>query len=290
MTSKHQISNCDFSVPRRLAGGLSRALRRWQQMACVILREQWATLLEHGVEIELGSIDESLSQRAIADLADPAYAARLLIGPQKLPSLICFPSRLVQVLLGDMLGVSEEGWPEVRELSPAERSLLELLFGEIARSIGQAWPELDTLECELESVIFRPLRGRIYGPGEVLLRTRLNIKTIPGDEEVIWLMPVETLESIGLIGAGGSEPHDVAPSPQLRALAERIPVTMTVHLGSTSLSLSEMNSLAIGDVLLLDQSVERPLVATVDATPHWMGQACRLGGKQGFRIMAATPD
>lgn len=286
----HQIATCDFSVPRRLVGGAHRAFRHWQQLTCTLLTEQWGGLLERGVQVTAGRIDEVMASQGAAQFADPGFAARILLGPTRQVSLVVFPAPLVLHLLADMLGTASDQWPAPRDLSPTEGSLLELLCGEVARAIRNAWPQLETLETELESVIIRPLRVRTYPPTEELLRARLNLTTAAGAEEVVWLIPLAALDEIGLATSKPEATLEVQPAPQLRATAERIPVTLTIQLGVASLNLAEMQQLSVGDILLLNQPVQTPLLAMVGGRPRWRGHACRIGTRQGFRVSEMIED
>lgn len=233
-------------------------------------------------------IDSCVASKAIRVLPDPGYAARLSVGPTAFTAFAVFSCRLVQVLVADMLGTLGTEWPAERPLSPAELSMVELLFGEVARSVGHGWPEVTPLDCQLESVIFRPLRSRVFSPDETLIRTLVSVRTPLGDEEVTLLFPESGLMSIGISGQLETDTATQQPAPQLRQLAERIPVTMVVELGNATLSLADMNRLSIGDVLVLDQPVSTPMAASIEGRLQWLGQPCRLGQRQGFRILAST--
>ena len=287
MSPPDTIRSIDFSAPRRLTGTASRALSAWQSTACTLLKENWQGLLGSGVELIPGHVDSSTAQKAIRALPDPGYAARLSVGPQGFSAFVVFSGRLVHALVADMLGSLGKDWPEARPLTAAESSMVELLFGEVARSIGLAWPDVEPLECHLESVIARPVRSRVFPPEETLVRTLVTVRTPLGDEDLIWLIPQAWLSSIGITDALVAESPAQQPAPQLRQIAERLPVTLSVELGTAALSLADMHALSVGDVLVLDQPVSGPLQATIDGRLHWLGYPCRLGQRQGFRIMAS---
>jgi flagellar motor switch protein FliM len=288
MMTSDSISSVDFSAPRRLTGSATRAITAWQSTACSLLKENWQGLLGSGVDLHPDRIDSCVAGKAIRALPDPGYAARLAVGPQGFTAFAVFSCRLVQVLVADMLGTLGTEWPQDRPLSSTELSMLELLFGEVARSVGHGWPEVTPLECQLESVIFRPLRSRVFNPDETLVRTLVTVQTPLGDEQVVLLFPEAGLVSIGIRGQLEVESSIQTPAPQLRQLAERIPVTLVVELGNATLSLADMNRLSVGDVLVLDQPVNNPMMAMVEGRLQWLGQPCRLGQRQGFRILAST--
>lgn len=274
-----------FAQPRRLTGEANRALTAWHSTVCSLLQENWRALLGNELTVVAGSTDSARALKAVSQLPDPGYAARFEIGPDQGPSLFCLSTRMVISLVNDMLGTPLEAWPEERELTPVETSMVELLFGEVARAISQAWPEVEPLSCELCSVVARPMRSRLYPPDDIVVRTQITLTTPLGDETAVWVIPRTTLESMGITDT--NEEEFSTPAPQLQKLAEELPLQIVVQLGDTSMKLSELDRLRVGDYLTLEQGVMQPLEMTIDGKLHWLGHPCRLGTRQGFEIIAS---
>ena len=290
MTSPDSLSSVDFSAPRRLAGSANRALSSWNSTATSMLQEYWQALTGDRITLQPARIDSSVAQKAQQTLPDPGYAALLKIGPDRFDGMVAFSNRLVLTLVSEMLGTLGDEWPEQRALTAAELSLVELLFGEIARALSQGWPEVTPLPVEMDQVIVRPLRSRVFQPRENLVRIVGQINTAVGEETFVMLMPQAGLASIGINETAIPPAVDQSVSPQMRALAETLPVTMSVSLGKATLTLGDMNNLAVGDTLILDQSSGSPLEARVSGHLQWLGFPCRLGQRQGFRILASKKE
>lgn len=127
----------------------------------------------------------------------------------------------------------------------------------------------------------RPLRSRIFQPRENLVRSVVLVQTPVGEDAVIILMPQAALASIANDDPSAAfVPHQSA-APQMRALTGTLPVTMSVSLGKASLSLGEMNQLAVGDVLILDQAVGSPLEARISRKRHLRFLASLVGSVRG---------
>lgn len=290
MTTSDTVTNIDFTAPPRLTGSAHRALAQWNETATAVLQEFWQSLLGNRITLQVARTDSSVAQKAQQALPDPGCAALLKIGPGRFDSMVAFSNRIVLTLVSEMLGTLGEEWPEERDLTPAELSLVELLFGEIARAFSQGWPEVEALPVELDQILVRPLRSRIFQPRENLVRSVVLVQTPVGEDAVIILMPQAALTTIGIDDPSAAfVPHQSA-APQMRALTETLPVTMSVSLGKASLSLGEMNQLAVGDVLILDQAVGSPLEARISGRLHFLGQPCRLGQRQGFRVIVSRKD
>jgi flagellar motor switch protein FliM len=290
MTSPDSVTSIDFTAPRRLTGTANRALSSWHATATSMLQEYWQALLGNRITLHPARIDSSVAQKAQQALPDPGYAALVRIGPDRFNGMIAFSNQIVLILVSEMLGTLGDTLPDPRPLTPAELSLIELLFGEIARAMSQGWPEMEPLPVVLDQVIVRPLRSRIFQPRENLVRIVVEIKTSVGDDTIVMLMPQAGLSSIGIDDVAIPAASQQTASPQMRALAESLPVTMAVNLGRAMLTLGEMNRLSIGDILVLDQSASGPLEATIAGQVQWIGHPCRIGQRQGFKILASRKD
>ncbi len=290
MSNQETLTSIDFSAPRRLAGTANRALSSWNATATSMLQEYWQSLAGNRITLQPARIDSSVAQKAQQALPDPGYAALLKIGPDRFDGMVAFSNRIVLTLVSEMLGTLGDTWPEQRPLTAAELSLVELLFGEIARALSQGWPEVTPLPVEMDQVIVRPLRSRIFQPRENLVRVVVVVTTAVGEETFVMLMPQAGLASIGINETAVPAASEQTASPQMRALAESLPVAMTVGLGKATLTLGEMNRLAVGDTLVLDQSAGSPLEARIAGRLQWLGFPCRLGQRQGFRILASRKD
>ena len=254
MSNQETLTSIDFSAPRRLAGTANRALSSWNATATSMLQEYWQSLAGNRITLQPARIDSSVAQKAQQALPDPGYAALLKIGPDRFDGMVAFSNRIVLTLVSEMLGTLGDTWPEQRPLTAAELSLVELLFGEIARALSQGWPEVTPLPVEMDQVIVRPLRSRIFQPRENLVRIVVVVTTAVGEETFVMLMPQAGLESIGINETAVPAASEQNASPQMRALAESLPVAMTVGLGKATLTLGEMNRLAVGDTLVLKQA------------------------------------
>jgi len=290
MTTTETVTNLDFSAPRRLTGMANRALTQWNGTATSVLQELWQSLLGNRITLEAARTDSSVAQKAQQALPDPGYAALLKIGPNRFDGMVAFSNRIVLTLVSEMLGTLGDEWPVSRDLTAAELSLVELLFGEIARAFSQGWQEVEALPVELDQILVRPLRSRIFQPRENLIRSLVVIKTPVGEEACVILLPQAGLASIGIDDTSSIAAPQQLASPRMRALTEILPVTMTVSLGRATLSLGEMDQLKVGDVLVLDQPTGSPLEAQISGRLHFLGHPCRLGQRQGYRILVSKKD
>jgi flagellar motor switch protein FliM len=75
------------------------------------------------------------------------------------------------------------------------------------------------------------------------------------------------------------------PAPQVAAALGNVPVTMAVRFAPVVLRASDVEGLAVGDVIRLDHPVDQPLVGEVDGTPLVLAQAGRRGRRLAVEVV-----
>lgn len=84
-------------------------------------------------------------------------------------------------------------------------------------------------------------------------------------------------------GAPGTGPSLVSDSASLSMIMD-IPVTVSMELGRTRLSIKELLSLSSGDVIELQRLASEPMEILVNGTLVAHGEAVRVGDRYGVRL------
>jgi flagellar motor switch protein FliN/FliY len=91
-----------------------------------------------------------------------------------------------------------------------------------------------------------------------------------------------------LIDELGDEQGAAPAAPGARALPQmmrRIPVTLTLEVGSTRISLQELMSIGPSSVLPLDSLAGEPLVIKVNGTPIGRAEVVVAGEQYGLKVI-----
>lgn len=278
----------DFHDPRRLAPTSTRMLQRWQKDACEWISESWVTLLAEPGEIAPGNATAIRLAEALRTVADPGLGVVIQVGPENIPTLLAFSNRLVLALLEAMLGTPGEEWPQARELTPLELTMADVLFQSLCEGLSEGWPGQTPLPIRIQETC-RPRRCRLFPPGTELIAARWEFKCGKSSEEALWLIPREEGEL--LLSVDEAAGNSTAADPKVDVLANiitQLPVEVTVDLGTTTLKMSEITELHVGDLVILDQAVSRPLTARIGDVPRWTGLPCRVGTRQAFDIRGSA--
>lgn len=275
----------DFHSPRRPTTEAFRQLLAWQSAVCTHVQEGWAALLARPVTLQAGKIEPVQYHTALHRLPEDGLGIYFSVSDLLLPAMIVFSGRQVQGLVADLLDLPGDTWPEVKKLTSVEDAMLELLLQKLAEGIGEGWPASTSLKCRYLETTSKPQRTRLFPMGSALFCLRFKIQSRFGEDVCYWLMLKEETERLILDQLGEGAPEETnGPHPDLLALAERVPLDIVVQLGKAELTMSQIAALSVGDVLVLDQLVSRPLVAAIEGTPKWAGVPKRIGSRQALEV------
>ena len=116
---------------------------------------------------------------------------------------------------------------------------------------------------------------------------RFQIESPLGTEPCWWIFPeTEIVELLETCQRDAVPMAQTSPSTEMPALVERLPVELVVELGESRLTMAQLANLAVGDLLILNQTVQEPLSASLSGCPKFQGWPGRVGSTQAFQIEA----
>lgn len=290
MSDPPQLQVLDFTSPRKPRRRQWRALSRWHESLCILTTEAWSSLLNGEVILSPGAIQPHKFRNAVGQFPDECIAIQLEISSERLTSLVIFSKKQLHGLLADLLSIAGEEWPDIRDFTLAESSMLMVLFEAFSTSIANAIPGAEPTTCELLRTIDKPHRTRLFAQEDDVFVNEIEIKSRFGEDVAYWLTPKVRMEELLGEEAHEFDDRDHGIQPQLEALAERIEVDVVVELGQCDVTMSQVSELSVGDVLVLDQPIHRPLSAYVAGERKWLGQPLKIGPRQGFEIVELLFD
>ena len=279
----------NFHKPSQLATELGQRLSDWQNGICTLVAEKWGQHLLYSVELTADSLVTWRSAEAMEQLPNPAFGCQIQLGsdgPQTL--LVCSRQTALALMLG-FLGDTGEELPPDREPTVIEQSLGQMAMQELVQAIEESWSGPEPLSCRSETLELRSRRFRMFAADETIVVAPFTLSAPFGTGIFYWLLPQEGLETL-LSQTNSQIDRETRENarPKLEALAQQITVEVTVHLGRTTLHVTELASLRCGDVLILDQRVAEPLVANVVGRAKFRGWPGRVGSRQAFQVESLT--
>jgi flagellar motor switch protein FliM len=288
MTAPAAVQPFDPRHARGISADARRVADRWLKDAAVRMNE---SLAEFGIEAKVSfqTVFTQDARTALANLADPDAAALLNIGKARIPAVMSFRTGLLLSLVQGLLGVNNTEWPADRALSPVEMSLAKMLFERFTVGLSDAWPTREVMPTSFVRPVLRTARARLFDPTTLLAVSQFQISCKAGDDSMLIVTTHEQLEQL-CSEALPAAPPKATPSAKMADLAPLVPMPLSVELGRVQLSVSEAESLKLGDVLVLDQTTRDLLTAHVAGRPKFQGRPGRVGGRVCFAIDAVMED
>jgi len=199
--------------------------------------------------------------------------------------LISIPTQTAFVWATQLLGDPESSG---RDLSQLEESLLLDLLSALIKAFSQKnW------DFQPDKNIVRRLFPIELKGTEELCKITFDVKKTDQEKgtEAYILIRCSKLESV--VGkaeqaVGGFSADDI--SKAILGHMQKMPVYITAQLASTVLTLKEIMSLEVGDILLLDKKVNEPIELITSGRTALLGRPARSAGKYAVVITELFND
>lgn len=275
----------DFRRSGFIDPALARVLRSWVARAAQLFLKRWEELSPTPVRTRAEAPLTQTFGTLIESLDGFATGGTLTIGSERLVAVVTVHQPGLLALISQILCDPLDRMPEARELTVIEMELASLLFQGVAASLSEAWPQKELLPVQAGAVDSQPQRLRTYTADEFMISAPLVLESSAGPVVLDCAFPRNGLARL-LAPLAGGQPANNAASPPVQPLETvlDIPVNVSVTLGTASLGMSELCALNVGDVIVLDQPISAPLLATIDGDRICAGWAGRIGPNQALKI------
>lgn len=276
----------DFAASARVDRPLSLALRRWLDKYAERFVEQYANFSSTEIDAEALLVDAESFESLQNKWDDPAFCAEIQFQDNEFSGMLVATRVEMIKLLMDILGNTVEGETEDRELTSVEYSLCEMVFEQAASTLAESWPEQEPLIQHLQPLDLEPAHSRLFPPDQMLLKSGLLLK-LPGTSVSLQLL-LPKAEAAKLLNVTTRAPAARNPASRLdpNQIAQ-INVEVSAGLGSTDLPMTELAAMSIGDIIVLDQSIEKPLTLFANDEPAFEAWPGRCEQHQAMQITSS---
>lgn len=268
---QYQVYN--FASSARVERPLWVAFHHWLEKFAERFVEQWANFSQTEIQATPLEIDAESFESLQQNWDQPALSAEVRFNDNKLVGMFLVHRVQLHKLLMDVLGNTAAASDD-RQLTSVEFSLCELIFEQAASTLAESWPDQQSLSFVIQPVDPQPAHSRLFPPTEKLLRSGLQIDVPAGTVALHFMSPQETTTKM----LGVQPRNKAALNPNKRLDSARIAdirVDISAGLGSTELPMTDLMALAAGDIIVLDQPIDQPLVLRANEHPAftaWPGR------------------
>lgn len=280
----------DFKRALRFSKDQIRSLTRIYENYARLLTTYFSAQLRTFVQISVASVDQLPYDEFIRSIPKMTILNVFTAAPLEGRMVMEVNPNIAYAMLDRMLGGQGSSPSNVSSLTEIETIVMERVFSRALDSFEEAWRSIIDLELELDVLEVNPQFMQMVSPNETVAVVSLSTKIGDATGMINFCLPHVVLEPImPKLSAHYwmstqkkvREPREVAMLEK-RVKMAKLPVI--ADLGGSTISISELLQLAVGDVIRLKETVDDPIVVKIGDQPKFLGQPGVTKGKSAVQI------
>ena len=263
-----------------------------------VIHQQFARLYRVTLsEVLRKTVEVSVTNQSVMKFGEftkrlpvPAYLMVVSLEPLRGFALVATDAATVYLLVDHFLGGKGQTHvkPEGQDFTLIEQHLMKKVLRMGLADLQKAWEPVQKISVKIVRTEINPQLAAIVLPADIVIVITIGIELGDAVGDLHLCVPYAMLEPIRdrLQVSFQSDFYEVDPSwiRRFSARLQETTVTMTVHLGNSTISVVDLLNFSIGDVIVLDQSTNEPLTATVQKVPKFLGFPGMTKAAQSFQI------
>ena len=279
----------DFNSQDRIVRGRLPTLEMINERFARNIRVSLFNLLRRQAEIAVGGVQMLKFAEYIHSLYVPTSLNMVKIEPLRGTALFVIDPKLVFILVDNFFGGEGRFYNKIegREFTPTEQRIISMLLTQIFKDLQDAWSPVKHLEFEYQSSEVNPHLANIVSPTEVVVVSTFRIDLEGGGGDFHITIPYSMVEPIrDLLDAGVQSDVTDVDTRWISSLRDEIfeaEVEVASELINTTMSLSQINNLKVGDIIPFDMPDKVTLES--EEIPLFRGQIGVSRGNAAVKVM-----
>ena len=284
------VSKVDLCKPNRLSREQLASLERCSESAARAIGATTSDKLRLEVVCDCVAVEQIRFGSWLSQLVDPVAIFVLRMPPFEHNAILSISTSMLYSAVDRILGGTGQVKDVPPDLTTAEYTVADAFIGPCLDHICRSLESIGDLSWEIEQRLSNPSAAQILGAHEVAVSLYFQVsgKSLLGDMRMV--IPYASLEPhIGGLARSRVASFNLAPGEMRDVVANSIGevgLNMSVELGGTALSIRDLMSLAVGDVVTLDRRAGDALTAPVEGIPKFKGTVSRRGRRLAYQVQS----
>lgn len=273
----------DFASQERTVRGRMPSLEMVNEKFCNRVRGPLLNTLRKGVEIESRGIESVKYEEFVRNLTLPSSINIFTMEPLRGHGILVIDPTLVYLIVDNYFGGSGRFYTRIegREFTVVEQSVIKKIVDVILKTLSSSWKSLCEVEFKYEKSEMNPHFVNVIEPVEIMMVSTFHMEiesstSSDKSNNFYFCIPYLSVESIKerLYGRPGNATvgADEGWTARLRQHVEHVPLNVDSEVGGTSIKLSELQKLKLGDVILLDKKIDEPFEFRIEGNARFFGR------------------
>ncbi|HET6249433.1 MAG TPA: flagellar motor switch protein FliM [Tepidisphaeraceae bacterium] len=290
--SQVDVQLYDFKRPERVSKDQMRALEALHEGFGRNLGAALSGYLRTIIEVSVAHIEQLTYSEFIHSLPNPTcfnlLKAEQLDGQLclEISPLIIYP--IIDRLLG---GSNADLFIPQRPLTQIEQRLVQRITDRATHHLSEAWSNLTPVTYSVQDFESNPQLVQIVPPNETVVVVGFELKMGNRAGTMSLCIPYNVIEPImGLLAAQNwfSYQRKGGAEDQVRKLKRNVsnaPLEARAFLAQTTIKLSELLALQVGDMITTEKDSARDVLIQVEGKNKFLGQIGQFKGSRAIKIV-----
>lgn len=269
------ILQYDFKRPERISKDQIRSLKTLHESFARNVGSQWTGLMRAIVEVDIVQVEQMTYAEYTAGLSNPTCFG--LVRPDTLDGTVCLelsPQIFFAIVDRLMGGGGATTYNPERPLTLIETRLARSVLLRAMQPLSDAWSTVRPVRFSLEEIESNPLIMQVVPPNEVVIAFEFNVRSSGFSGTMTLCVPFTVIEPLVdelgrrswafASGDGIDEERSRQASNSMSRHIGKAGVEVTATLAETTMTLSELQALEVGDVILTGSPADTPSALSVE--------------------------
>ncbi len=287
----------DFRRPNKFSKEHLRTLEMLHQHFARLLSTFLSGYLHVSVNVEVASVGQMIFEEFTRSLPSPSILIVFGLKPLEGPAILEINEQVIYPMIDLLFGGHGTSAIGDREPTDIELTVIRRLGARILENLGTSWQDFYQVTPEIQGIETNPRMQQFYAPNEVVALITFAISLNEEERGLINLcLPYLLLEPLisqlsvrqqFVRRVGTPRPEDVRWLQSWLGLAR---VNLKVTLGESEITVKDMLSLEVGDVLILDRRYDQDLQLYVEDEFKFYVQAGRVGKNLAVQVTSLVEE
>jgi len=292
--AEEDVRRYDFKRPNKFSKEQVRTLSNIHENFARILSNFLTAYLRTNIQIKLESVSQLTFEEFIFSLPTPTLMTIFSVSPELGSAMLETNPQFVFPIIDLLFGGKGEMPAITRELTEIELTVMRRVLSKILENLRYAWEDVYELKPQIENMDTNPQFNQMIASSETV--ALMTFSTVIGSAKGLLNLcfPYLTLEPVipnltaqhwfASVRAGEKDKN------LMTAGLEPVTVTATAVLGEAVISVEDFLRLEVGDVIMLNQKINQPMVLQVEGVPLFEVQAGTLKGRRAVQFLQAKGE
>lgn len=289
-----EIRPYDFKRPERVSKDQMRALENLHESFARGFGAALSGFLRTIVEVKVANIEQMTFSEFTHSLPNPTCFN--LIGADALDGSLCMEISplIVYPIIDRLLGGSNADlFIPQRPLTDIELRLVSQIVRRAMASLHDAWETVVPLQFEFQDSESNPQLVQIVPPNEVVVVVGFEMKMGGRAGTMSLCIPYKVIEPVmeklsnQSWGAYKKHKKDIALRSRMATNLNTAHLTGSVVLADTTMKLSELMNLQVGDIIMTEKPAAAPLSLMIGGRRKFIGNIGQYHGNRAFKVQRA---